>query len=236
VVLPDQTLLSVLPSVCELSQSALIDAVDLLADGPGSQLRVIARRLRHWHSAVAALSSHFEMWKLDLELQWYIRRSPGVSLQEVGMDDAISCSPVYLHDRLELSLVELSPHIPATWPMLLPVIPDIDWHAPPPLVSVVEECTFVSCSFCVRKRHLAGRIEKPVCQRPPSPSTQPAQNYAQTIPFIHQPNYANLYRHPPLYINTPPTIQSPPPKPGTRKRVAAQPKRRHTERVVGIER
>ena len=26
----------------------------------------------------------------------------------------------------ELSLVELSPHIPGAWPMLLPVIPDID--------------------------------------------------------------------------------------------------------------
>lgn len=66
-VLPNQALRPVLPSIRKLPESALIDAVDLLAHGPSSQLRVIAGRLRHWHGAVAALSSHLEVLKLDLE-------------------------------------------------------------------------------------------------------------------------------------------------------------------------
>lgn len=72
--------------------------MDLLANGPSSQLRVIAGRLHHWHSAVAALSSHVDLLELNLELREALVCGLDVSLQEVGMDDAISCPPVYLHD------------------------------------------------------------------------------------------------------------------------------------------
>jgi hypothetical protein len=72
--------------------------VDLLANGPSSQLRVIAGRLHRWHSAVAALSSHVDLLELNLELREALVCGLDVSLQEVGMDDAISCPPVYLHD------------------------------------------------------------------------------------------------------------------------------------------
>lgn len=71
-ILPNQALLSVLPSIRKLPESVLIDAVDLLANGPSSQLRVIAGRLGHWHGAVAALSSHLEVLELDLKLRGLI--------------------------------------------------------------------------------------------------------------------------------------------------------------------
>jgi hypothetical protein len=52
--LPNQPLLSILSSICKLLQTALVDAVNLLPNRPGSQLRV---RVRHGHGAMA-ITSH----------------------------------------------------------------------------------------------------------------------------------------------------------------------------------
>jgi hypothetical protein len=54
--LPDKTLFPILSAIQELPQAALVDAVDLLADGTSRQLGVVSG-YRHRHVAVR-FSSH----------------------------------------------------------------------------------------------------------------------------------------------------------------------------------